>query len=186
MAKIMDKSFYQLLQMDDGNWSLFQCLKTKFDLVIRKSASSYDQNNYIPWDFPSRKYKISKETASFIIKDNYYFTKKLSVDFDGTLTSFGRFPQPGKPKFIHKVVAFYVRRMRARGYIIILNTMREKGKGLEEALDFMKENNIPFNFVNENTWVDKEKWGDSKKICCTKSIDDTQVGLLGFLLRLSR
>lgn len=108
---------------------------------------------------------------------------KLVVDFDKTLFSLHNFPDIGPQKLIHKLVAAYVRRKKRQGWIIILNTMREPEKGLQAAIDACKAHNIPIDYANENYPPDIEKYGESRKIGATRSIDDTQVGLIGWLLR---
>jgi hypothetical protein len=61
--------------------------------------------------------------------------------------------------------------------------MRESGKGLEEAKKFCEDKNIPIDLYNENLILDTDKFGYSRKIGCTRSIDDTQIGLIGLILR---
>ena len=110
--------------------------------------------------------------------------KILSVDFDKTLTSASdRYPEVGVQKLIHKIVTLYVKRLQKRGWILILNTLRENGKGLLEAKKFCYSIGLEFDFYNENAPSLVETWGNSRKISCTRSIDDTQVGLIGWLLR---
>lgn len=132
--------------------------------------------------------KLSKVEVDSFNNLGYYSPLKLAVDFDNTLfhTTLANFPMIFNQKFIHKLVAAYVRYKKKKGWVIILNTLREKGKGLEEALAACKHFKIPIDYVNENLQVDIDKWGDSRKIACTLSIDDTQVGLIGFLLRKCR
>lgn len=108
---------------------------------------------------------------------------KLAVDFDNTLFHMVEFPNVSKQRFLNKVVAWYVRRKKKQGWIIILNTMREYGKGLEQAIELCNEYGIPIDYINENHKPDVELWGDSRKIGADLSIDDTQIGLIGFLLR---
>jgi hypothetical protein len=109
--------------------------------------------------------------------------KKLAVDFDNTLFHTSNFPEVGKPTIANKIVWWYVRRKKKQGWIIILNTLREKSKGLDDAMEACKRHNIPIDYVNENYPPDVMRWGESRKIGCQLSIDDTQIGLLGFLLR---
>lgn len=109
---------------------------------------------------------------------------KLTVDFDKTLFSAPEiWPEVGRQKLIHKLVAAYVRRKKKQGWVIILNTMREKSKGLQAAVDACKAHNIPIDYANENPPEDIAQWGESRKIGATRSIDDTQVGLIGWALR---
>ncbi len=127
---------------------------------------------------------ISNKQAFEIIKNKHYQFKKLVVDFDDTLFSGKLYPKVGKQKLIHKLVASYVRYKHKKGWVVILNTLREKGKGLEEAIKACELHNIPIDLYNENYKPDIERWGESRKIGATLSIDDTQVGLIGFLLRM--
>jgi FMN phosphatase YigB (HAD superfamily) len=109
--------------------------------------------------------------------------KKLVVDFDNTLFHTYNFPEIGKHRFVNKFVASYVRYKKRKGWVIILNTLRESTKGLEEAVQACKAYDIPIDYVNENYPPDVEYWGESRKIGATLSIDDTQVGLIGWILR---
>lgn len=84
---------------------------------------------------------------------------------------------------MNKLVAWYVRRKKKQGWIIILNTLREKDKGLDDAVEACRKHNIPIDYVNENYPPDVERWGESRKIACNRSIDDTNIGLTGWLLR---
>lgn len=113
----------------------------------------------------------------------YRRPKILCVDFDRTLAHPDEFPYKMHATFANKVVWRYVRFMKWRGYTIVLNTLREKNKGLQAALDFCVMNNIPIDYANENLPEEIERWGESRKIACKYSIDDTQVGLIGWLLR---
>jgi len=107
---------------------------------------------------------------------------KLVVDFDSTLCHTD-FPIIHGQNLVNKLVSAYVRYKRKQGWVIILNTMREYGKGLEEALLACEEFNIPIDYYNENCHADIEKWGDSRKIDATLNIDDRNIGFIGFLLR---
>ena len=129
---------------------------------------------------------ISEKQADEIMKHNHYQFPKLAVDFDGTLFSCKNYPNVGKQKLIHKLIANYVRLKHRQGWIVILNTMREPGKGLEQAKEACKVHNIPIDLYNENYQPDIDRWGDSRKIGAQLSIDDTQVGLIGWLLRRFR
>lgn len=129
---------------------------------------------------------ISEKQADEIMKHNHYQIPKLAVDFDGTLFSCKNYPSVGKQKWIHKFIANYVRRKHKQGWIIILKTMRENGKGLEQAKEACEKFKIPIDLYNENYQPDIDRWSDSRKIGAQLSIDDTQIGLLGWLLRRFR
>jgi len=166
-------------------------IKLKNSLEGRVLQTSDDSpwyvGEYSTWTKKSCR-KLTKTEEESFNNLGYYSPLKLAVDFDNTLfhTTLANFPMIFNQKLIHKVVASYVRYKKKKGWVIILNTLREKGKGLEEALAACKHFKIPIDYVNENLQVDIDKWGDSRKIACTLSIDDTQVGLIGFLLRKCR
>jgi hypothetical protein len=109
--------------------------------------------------------------------------KRLAVDFDNTLFHVVSFPEIYSITWMNKLVHRYVRYKKRKGWYIILNTCREPGKGLEIAGRVCKENNIPVDAINEQEPTAEEVWGHSRKIACDLSIDDTQIGAIGFLLR---
>lgn len=153
-----------------------EVVRTTLHSSYMKGSTIYVEENEIRF--------ISKKEYEEVLKTNFYRFNKLVVDFDCTLASNPRkWPSVGKQKLIHKLVALYVNHKKKQGWIIILNTMREKEKGLDDAVQFCKDHNIHIDLVNENLQSDIDKFGDSRKIGCTRSIDDTQVGLIGWLLR---
>lgn len=109
--------------------------------------------------------------------------KRLLVDFDHTLARTIEYPYQLRTTWLNRLVRSYVRRMKRKGWEIILNTCRE-GQSLDWALRFCSEHNIPIDFVNQNTLEAIQIWNsDPRKIAGERSIDDTQIGLLGWLLR---
>ena len=179
-----------------GDWAILDIRKKNSKLNDRLEGIVLQTSDDSLWYVGEYSYawakkscrKLSKVEAESFHNLGYYSPLKLAVDFDNTLfhTTLINFPMIFHQKLIHKIVASYVRYKKKKGWTIILNTLREKGKGLEEALEACKIYNIPIDLVNENLQVDIDKWGDSRKIACTLSIDDTQVGLIGFLLRKCR
>lgn len=127
--------------------------------------------------------RISRKEASKAVQQGYYPVKKLVVDFDKTLFPANSYPEPSKPRWIHKLVAAYVRYKYKRGWVIILSTMREDNKGLPQAKAACERYNIPIDLYNENYPPDVAYWGESRKIGATVSIDDTQIGFIGWMLR---
>ena len=109
---------------------------------------------------------------------------KLSIDFDGTLCCTA-YPNIGKRKLIHKLIGHYVRYKYNKGWIVIVNTLREyENNTLEQALNAMANWSIPWHYVNENYPPDTEKYGvDSRKIGAQLNIDDKNIGFFGWLLR---
>jgi len=111
--------------------------------------------------------------------------KRICVDFDNTLFHTSKdFPKVGKQRLANKLVAWYIRRKKRQGHIIVLNTLREYGKGLEEAMEACRKYGIPIDYVNENLPDSIAFWGDSRKIGCDINIDDKNVGLIGWILRV--
>ncbi len=109
--------------------------------------------------------------------------KKVCVDFDNTLARTVRFPYHLRITWLNRLVWKYVRHLKRRGYVVILNTLRHD-EALEFAVGFCEAQDIPIDYVNENYPPDVLFWGhDSRKIGCDLNIDDRNVGLLGWLLR---
>lgn len=108
--------------------------------------------------------------------------KIIAVDFDGTLCT-GNYPDAGKQKLIHKIILWYVKKEQKKGAIIILNTLRNTDELIKTALAFCNTHNFYPDLVNENYQPCIDKYKDSRKIACTLNIDDTNIGLIGWLLR---
>jgi hypothetical protein len=94
--------------------------------------------------------------------------KVFAVDFDGTLVE-NKFPDIGAPK--EKVIN-YVKKIKANGGTVILWTCRD-GYHLAKALKFLKDNNIPYDNVNNNP---KAEFG-SRKIYADYYIDDRAISV---------
>lgn len=109
--------------------------------------------------------------------------KRLGVDFDNTLFRRIKFPDKSAVTFGNRIVHWYVKWLKKRGWVIILNTCRREGAGLEEAKELCELYNIPIDLYNENEKASIERYGDTRKIACDKSLDDTQIGFIGWLLR---
>lgn len=88
-----------------------------------------------------------------------------AIDFDGTIVEH-EFPAIGKGK---PLIVEMMRRIHKKGDVIIIWTCRA-GKYLEEAIKFLKDNDIPFDYVNENPEVTFEY--QSPKIFANWYIDD--------------
>ncbi|MCX7748027.1 MAG: hydrolase [Clostridia bacterium] len=103
-------------------------------------------------------------------------TKKpiIAVDFDGTITKTNKYPLIGDVQEDCKAV---LKDLHNIGCVIILWTCRVSGKGLEEAVAFCRENDIPIDYVNENVpWI---KEFAAPKIYADYYIDDRNIG--GFI-----
>ncbi len=109
--------------------------------------------------------------------------KRLAVDFDNTLFHCLDFSNTSKVTCLNRIVHWYVRHKKKQGWFIIINTCREENKGLNMVRSMCDMYRIPYDAINEQEPTAEEVWGHSRKIACDLSIDDTQCGLLGFLLR---
>lgn len=95
-----------------------------------------------------------------------------SIDFDGTIVE-NKWPEIGELKTEAKV---FIKLLKSAGHEWILNTMRENDK-LEEALEFLKENDIAPDYVNENHPMLIKKYDNNpRKIYADVYIDDHNAG----------
>ena len=95
----------------------------------------------------------------------------IAVDFDNTI-AITKYPEIIEPI---DMTIFTLKQAKERGATIILWTCRE-GKELEDAVNWCKENNVPIDYVNENTPERIEKWGnDCRKIGADVYIDDRAI-----------
>lgn len=94
----------------------------------------------------------------------------LAVDFDNTLAMQEKDLIPRKlvPKAKETV-----NRLHDKGYVIIIWTCRA-GEKLKQALDFLDENNVMYDYVNEN--IEGLDFETSDKIWCSYFIDDKNLG----------
>lgn len=96
------------------------------------------------------------------------YKKVVAVDFDGTIVE-DEFPNIGaiKQETVDRMLI-----EKARGSVIILWTCRG-GKVLRKAIKFLNENNIPYDFINENPL---NPYGDTtRKIYAHEYWDDKAV-----------
>lgn len=94
--------------------------------------------------------------------------KVVAVDFDNTIAK-TEYPKIIAP--IPETIEF-IRKAKAKGAEIILNTCRE-GKELKDALEWCKTNNVPIDRANENSPTQVKIWGnDCRKIGADLYIDD--------------
>ncbi len=101
-------------------------------------------------------------------------TKKIAVDFDGTIVE-NKYPDIGE----EQLFAFAtLKELQKQGHRLILWTYRS-GKSLFEAINYCKENGVEFYAINKN--YPEEKFDDSisRKIDADIYIDDKNIG--GFL-----
>lgn len=95
----------------------------------------------------------------------------IAVDFDGTIVE-NAYPKIGKPMMF----AFEtLEQLQQQGHRLILWTYR-KGKRLDAAVDFCKENGIEFYAVNHSFPEEEYDPNHSRKIDADIFIDDRNVG----------
>lgn len=95
----------------------------------------------------------------------------IGVDFDGTIVEEG-FPEIGA---IKPDVVEFVTRAKKMGHLIIIWTSRSS-KYLEDAVEFLNKNNIPYDYVNENPEDVYFIQGiQSRKLFCDFYLDDRAI-----------
>jgi len=92
--------------------------------------------------------------------------KIIAIDFDNTL-AFTDYPIIKAPNT--ELVEFI--RQHQNDYVFILWTMRE-GKQLQFAKEWIKQQGIRFDFYNQNTPWNIQKYGDRRKVYADYYIDD--------------
>jgi len=96
-------------------------------------------------------------------------TLDIAIDFDGTIVKH-EFPKVGEP--IPECID-YLKQLNKLGARLILNTMRS-GKGLEEAVNYLKENDVELFGINVNP--DQTAWTCSPKVYGHIYVDDAALG----------
>ena len=92
-----------------------------------------------------------------------------AIDFDGTLTTGGKFPNIGKPNVS---LIELLKMAKNLGVRLILWTSRE-GHYLDDAIEWCKDHGLEFDAVNDNLPEIVERYGNnSRKIIANIFIDD--------------
>lgn len=98
-------------------------------------------------------------------------TRKIAVDFDGTLVE-NAYPGIGKPI----IFAFdTLKRLQDKGFRLILWTYRH-GKSLDEAVAFCEKQGVVFYAINQSYPEETSAEGVSRKINADIFIDDRNIG----------
>lgn len=101
----------------------------------------------------------------------------VAVDFDGTLVH-NQYPDINNPDL--SLISFI--REHKDDYVWILNTCR-KGQCLVDAVYYMaEEHGIFFDYVNENTSANIERFGNTRKVYADIYIDNSAMSAAAFLL----
>ena len=100
----------------------------------------------------------------------------IAVDFDGTLAI------TDYPKIIRPIssIVWFCRDRKRLGDTLILWTCRH-GKELDEAIEWCKQYDLEFDYVNENTPENVARWGDCRKVYADIYIDDHNYSLAEML-----
>ncbi len=93
----------------------------------------------------------------------------IAIDFDGTVVKH-RYPEVGEDV---PMAVEVIKKLLENNHNIILYTMRS-GKGLEDAINWYKEKDIPLYGINDNP--DQYEWTTSNKIWANIYIDDASLG----------
>lgn len=96
----------------------------------------------------------------------------IAVDFDGVLSSAGKWPGVGEP---NEALMNWLSDLRAGGHKVILWTCRV-GEALESAVAQCREHGLEFDAVNDNIPENIELYGvNSRKITADYYIDGKAV-----------
>lgn len=96
----------------------------------------------------------------------------IAIDFDGTIVA-DDYPQIGKLKDGVQAAMHAIAQNDAN--YIIINTCR-RDEQLIEAVNFLFENGIPFDRVNDNAPWMIEQFGNTRKIYAHLYIDSSNIG----------
>lgn len=93
----------------------------------------------------------------------------LAIDFDGTIVT-DRFPSVGE---LRPGAKRCINLLHSEGYYIIIWTCRTQNKALEVA-QFLQENGIHFDKINESSPMNVEKYSgiDTRKVYADLYVDD--------------
>lgn len=109
--------------------------------------------------------------------------KSVAVDIDNTLfIGDYKYPGVGSPNLF---LIDILNKFRDRGGIVIIYSLREVssplGDILTPALEYLKQNGLTWDYVNENIPSEVRKYNDDpRKIAATYYIDDRSIDILGF------
>lgn len=116
----------------------------------------------------------------------------IGVDFDNTLCVNG-WPDisKGEQGFIHRIIMNYMIEQQRKGHEIVLVTMRENKPDkdddyLMQAIMWCGQRGLIIKRANNNTAKMIDEYGPSRKVYCDRYLDDTNYGIIGWLLRMAK
>ncbi|MRI64648.1 hypothetical protein EDM00_11720 [Ornithobacterium rhinotracheale] len=97
----------------------------------------------------------------------------IAIDFDGTI-AVSKFPEILGLQFNAKK---YIQKLKEDGHYIIINTCRS-GDNLTNAINFLLEQGVPFDRVNDNSPENLRQYNsaNTRKVYADVYVDDKQVG----------
>lgn len=99
----------------------------------------------------------------------------IGVDFDGTIVDTVEYPKIGELRTNAKNTLDY---LKEQGFVLVLWTCRE-GKDLKNAIKFLKDNDIEFDYINENPKELQEVYNnDPRKLGVDVFIDDKNFNII--------
>lgn len=101
--------------------------------------------------------------------------KVVAIDFDGTIADYTHWKGPGEFEKVLPGAAEEIKKMKADGHTIIIHTNR--GVDINEVTQYLTENDISFDHVNENP--DAPRNTSDKKIKADVYIDDRAMNFSG-------
>lgn len=95
----------------------------------------------------------------------------IAIDFDGTIVA-DKYPEIGE---LMPGASAVIKLLKTKGHYIIINTCRT-GDHLAAALNFLHENGISYNRVNDNHPDLTRQFGVTRKVFADVYIDDRNLG----------
>jgi len=104
----------------------------------------------------------------------------IAIDFDGTIVE-EKYPEVGS---LRPHAADIIQQLKTDGHFVIIWTCRA-GKPLNDAVDFLNKNNVPFDAVNTHEPNNILVYGmGAKKVYADVYVDNNQVGELPDWLKI--
>ena len=105
------------------------------------------------------------------LKDDYQKHGRLVIayDFDDTISNFSQVKYQEAVGYKNKKIINLLKDLRDYGYFILF-TARSTSEKIQEAVDYIKENNIPLDAVNQN--MPGLHFGNNAKIYYNILLDD--------------
>lgn len=135
----------------------------------------FTKQSFVDWVMSLNTQTLTDELKADICDEfeaiQYHPDIVLAIDFDHTIC-ISDYPRLGE---MREDAAEVIRKLHEEGFGIVINTCRE-GRALSSAIDWLDENNIPYDYVNCNFPHLIERYNaDCRKISADMYIDDKNV-----------